>query len=557
MKKFLISLLCIIFVAVLAVGGVAGYRAYQKYAPTREAADPYDYFHSSGDEVAVVLDNVLLSETQGRVIDGAVYLPLNWVSDYLNERFYWAEDVHMVTYVLPDEILYMGAYTLSEDEHPIIVEDEDGVWLLASTVADYTDVRIYEFAGDEVKRIFIDTLWEPVSVGDLRRKGSVRLRGGVKSPVLTELPKDSTVEILETYDNWVQVRTDNGYIGYIQRLSLRDLREEELESTFEAPVYTSLSVSEPIVMVWHQVMGTGSNDTVRSLIAGTKGVNVVAPTWFMLTDNQGNYACHAQSSYVDWAHGQGMMVWAVLDNFNMGENVQSEVLFSSTAAREKLIGSLMEDILTYGIDGINIDIESIPPSAGVHYIEFIRELSVSCRRAGIYLSVDTYVPSAYTSFYDRAEQGKVADYVVIMGYDEHFAGDEPGSVASLPFEEQGILDTLEMVPAEKIISGIPFYTRVWKTDSNGNTTSDALGLADAVAWVAQTGVQLVWDDELGQYYGERTSNGTTSRIWMEDVNSLALKAQLVRDYGLAGIACWKLGFDTPEVWDVLQMGWEE
>ncbi len=551
MKKVLIGLLLAILVALAAVGGMAGYRVYQKYAPTKEAADPNEYFHSSGDEVAIVLDNVLLGETQGCVIDGAVYLPLSWVSDHLNERFYWAEDVHMISYVLPEEIVYINSYSLSDDGKPLIVEDGDTVWLLASVVADYTDVRISEYAEDEVKRIFIDTLWEPVTVADLRRKGSVRMRGGVKSPVLCELPKDSTVEILETLDNWDKVRTDTGYIGYIERLNLRETREDEPVSTFEAPVYTSLSVNGPIVMVWHQVMAAGSNDTVRSLMAGTKGVNVIAPTWFMLTDNEGNYACHAQQSYVDWAHERGIMVWAVLDNFNMGENVQSEVLFSSTAAREKLIGSLIADVLTYNIDGINIDIESIPPSAGVHYIEFIRELSVSCRRAGIYLSVDTYVPSAYTAFYDREEQGKVADYVVIMGYDEHYAGDEPGSVASLPFEEQGILDTLEIVPARKIISGIPFYTRVWKTDSDGKTTSDALDLADAAKWVSQTGVELVWDEELGQYYGERTSNGTTSRIWLEDERSLELKVQLARDYGLAGIACWKLGFDTPAVWDII------
>ncbi len=554
MKKVLIGLLCVVLIAVLAVGGFAGYRVYQKYAPTSEKADPYEYFHASGDEVAVVLDNVLLDETQGRLIDGAVYLPLDWVSGHLNERFYWADDVHLIIYVLPEEIVYLSSSTLSPDGFPVLVEDEaeDVVWLLASTVSEYTDVRIEEFPEDEVRRVFIDTLREPVSVGELRRKGNIRRLGGIKSPVLTQLPKDSTVEILDTLDNWVKVRTGDGYIGYVERLLVRDIHDEEPVSTFEAPVYTNLTFDEPIIMVWHQVMGTGANDTVRSYMANTKGVNVVAPTWFMLTDNEGGYACHAQSSYVDWAHQRGLMVWAVLDNFNMGDNVRSEVLFSSTAARERLIGNLMEDILRYNIDGINIDIESIPPSAGVHYIQFIRELSVSCREYGIYLSVDTYVPSAYTSFYDRAEQGKVADYVVIMGYDEHYAGDEAGSVASLPYEEQGIIDTLEMVPAEKIISGIPFYTRVWKVDSDGRTTSDALSLADAAAWVRQTGVELEWDDELGQYYGERTSNGTTSMIWLEDERSLELKAQLAKDYGLAGIACWKLGFDTPAVWDVLQ-----
>jgi spore germination protein YaaH len=290
---------------------------------------------------------------------------------------------------------------------------------------------------------------------------------------------------------------------------------------------------------------------MENLMANTKGVNVIAPTWFMLTDNEGNFDCLCDSSYVSKAHNMGLQVWAVLDNFNRGEDVKSEVLFASTKARRKLIAALMEEVLQNNIDGINIDIEGIKPSAGKHYIQFIRELSVSCRKNGIILSVDSYVPSAYTAFYNRAEQGRVADYVVIMGYDEHYAGGEAGSVASLGYERQGIEDTLADVPAQKIISAIPLYTRVWKVDSSG-TSSTAMGLSGAQKWVADNGVELYWQEDLGQYYGEKQMDGSTYYIWMEDERSLQLKMNLIHQYQLAGVACWKLGFDTADIWDTIQ-----
>ena len=253
------------------------------------------------------------------------------------------------------------------------------------------------------------------------------------------------------------------------------------------------------------------------------------------------------------AHSLGMQVWAVLDNFNRGSNVQSEILFASTEARKKLIADLISEVQRYGIDGINLDIEGIKPEAGPHYVQFIRELSVDCRKQGIVLSVDTYVPSAYTAFYNRAEQGRVADYVIIMGYDEHYAGGEAGSVASLGYERKGIEDTLEAVPAEKVISAIPFYTRIWKTADDGSVTSDAMGIAQAKKWVEENQVELYWQEELGQYYGEIRKDGQDYAVWMEEERSIGLKMDLIRDNGLAGVACWKLGFEPATLWDVVKL----
>ena len=288
------------------------------------------------------------------------------------------------------------------------------------------------------------------------------------------------------------------------------------------------------------------------LIANTKGVNVIAPTWFMLTDSQGNYHSYADKNYVDKAHSMGLQVWAVLDNFNMGENVDSELLFSQTSVRKALIANLMEDVEAYDLDGINLDIEGIKPSAGPHYVQFIRELSVSCRNAGVILSVDNYVPSAYTSFYNRAEQGRVVDYVIIMAYDEHYAGGDPGSVSSISYVENGIRDTLAVVPKEKVVCAIPFYTRVW-TEKDGKTTSKAYGISSAKKWVEDNGVKLYWQEALGQYYGEVQNSEGYQTIWMEEETSLGLKMSLIEKNELAGVACWKLGFEPASIWDVVKV----
>ena len=258
---------------------------------------------------------------------------------------------------------------------------------------------------------------------------------------------------------------------------------------------------------------------------------------------------------MDRAHEKGLQVWAVLDNFSRecSKNVQAEVLLSRTSVREKLIENMMTEADRYGFDGINLDFESLKTAAGVHYIEFIRELSVSCRKKGLVLSVDNYVPAVYNRFYNQKEQGNVADYVIIMGYDEHYAGGEAGSVSSIGYVENGIKDMLSLVPKEKVINAVPFYTRLW-TGSGDNASSRAMGISEATKWVSESGMDLTWDDSAGQYYGRLDSQNGEQQLWMEETRSLGLKMDLIKKYDLAGVAGWRLGLETSDVWDVI--GWE-
>ena len=552
MKRFLTTVLTVILTIVLAAGAAAGFILYRKYKPSKEQVDQSEWYQASGNESAVFLNSEREEGVKGRYIDGQVYLPVDWVDEAVNERFYWDEENSQLIYTLPDQIVYANEETMGSSGKPLLVQQDGTVWLLSSLVSAYTNVRIETFDTDGVHRIFVDTTWEPQQLAKVKKNTALRIRGGVKSALITEVPSGAEVTVLEQLENWSRVRTEDGQVGYLPNRRLKETEAKTLVSTFQEPEYTSISMDEPVVLVWHQVTNLSANQAMKTLISATKGVNVIAPTWFMLTDNSGNYESLADKNYVDQAHAMGMQVWAVLDNFNKGDNVQSEVLFASTAARKKLIASLMKDAQTYGFDGINLDVEGIKASAGPHYVQFIRELSVDCRKAGLVLSIDSYVPASYSAFYNWAEQGRVADYVVMMGYDEHFAGGEAGSVASIGYERQGIMDLLKQVPKEKLISAIPFYTRIWKEDASG-TSSQSVGISSAKEWVETNQVELYWQEDLGQYYGELEKDGVNYEIWMEEECSLELKMQLIRDNGLAGVACWRLGLEPADVWDVVKL----
>ena len=526
----------VLFLIVAAVGVIAAV----KYMPSRERAD-LDALYAAGgsDRVALYL-NYERQEESGVYVDGQTYLPAAWVDANLNERFYWDANEEILVYALPEEIVKSDETTVDEDGKKILYRDGDAVYLSLALIQKYTDVRLQAY---------------PVTVADAAWSAKIRLRGGLKSPIVTEIKRGGTVTVLEQYDNWARVMTPDGHIGYMHKWKMKNLHEETLKSDFTAPVYQNISLDQKIVMVWHQVTIAAANQAMDSLIAKTKGVNVIAPTWFTLSSNSGAYESLADKSYVDRAHEKGLQVWAVLDNFSRecSKNVQAEVLLSRTSVREKLIENMMTEADRYGFDGINLDFESLKTAAGVHYIEFIRELSVSCRKKGLVLSVDNYVPAVYNRFYNQKEQGNVADYVIIMGYDEHYAGGEAGSVSSIGYVENGIKDMLSLVPKEKVINAVPFYTRLW-TGSGDNASSRAMGISEATKWVSESGMDLTWDDSVGQYYGRLDSQNGEQQLWMEETRSLGLKMDLIKKYDLAGVAGWRLGLETSDVWDVI--GWE-
>ncbi len=541
----------VLMLLLMAAGGAGGYIYMRKYMPSDELSDKAKVFGIKGSQVALLLDNEL-QEEKGIYEDGQVYLPVGWVNEYLNQRFYWDEGEKLLVYALPESIVYADEDAQGE-KGPLFKVTDDGMYLSLGLVVNYTDIRTRSFATSQIKRVFIDTLWEPYDIAEVKKAGHVREKGGVKSPILTELEQGEQVDVLETMEKWSRVRTEDGYIGYIENRRLDGREQVTPESSFEAPVYTSISMDEKVRLGFHQVTRQEANNTLESYVSVTKDMNVIVPTWFNVISDDGTYNSLASKEYVDKAHEMGLQVWAMVENVSTQEsvkNLNTKTLMSSTSTRRKLIENLMKEADTYGFDGFNLDFESLKAEAGPHYVQFIRELSVSCRQKGLVLSVDNYVPSPYSAFYNRREQGIVADYVIVMGYDEHYAGGDAGSVASISYVKDGIENTLKEVPKEKVINAVPFYTRVW-TVNEGKTTSKAYGIADARQWVADNHVDLTWDQELGQFYGSTVNGNGEQYIWMEDEKSMALKIGLVKDFDLAGVACWKLGFESSDIWDIV------
>lgn len=541
----------VLMLLLMAAGGAGGYIYMRKYMPSDELSDKAKVFGIKGSQVALLLDNEL-QEEKGIYEDGQVYLPVGWVNEYLNQRFYWDEGEKLLVYALPESIVYADEDAQGE-KGPLFKVTDDGMYLSLGLVVNYTDIRTRSFATSQIKRVFIDTLWEPYDTAEVKKAGHVREKGGVKSPILTELEQGEQVDVLETMEKWSRVRTEDGYIGYIENRRLDGREQVTPESSFEAPVYTSITMDEKVRLGFHQVTRQEANNTLESYVSVTKDMNVIVPTWFNVISDDGTYNSLASKEYVDKAHEMGLQVWAMVENVSTQEsvkNLNTKTLMSSTSTRRKLIENLMKEADTYGFDGFNLDFESLKAEAGPHYVQFIRELSVSCRQKGLVLSVDNYVPSPYSAFYNRREQGIVADYVIIMGYDEHYAGGDAGSVASISYVKDGIENTLKEVPKEKVINAVPFYTRVW-TVNEGKTTSKAYGIADARQWVADNHVDLTWDQELGQFYGSTVNGNGEQYIWMEDEKSMALKIGLVKDFDLAGVACWKLGFESSDIWDIV------
>jgi len=547
MKRKLLPLIIIFGLIIFALAVIFGTGLIERYTPSKEMADKNELFHAKDDQIALVL-NKELQEAQGISVEGTTYLPISWVNEKLNSRFFWDSVERLLVYALPDHIVYANEFSMGGDGKPLLYIKGEEVYLSLGLVLGYTDIRISAYDQGTVKRLFIDSSWEPESVATVKSKTKVRTAGGIKSPVVTTAYRNSKVRIIQEEERWSKVVTEDGYIGYIRKWSLREPYMEAQESDFQAPVYEGTSLGEKVVLVWHQVTKQEANQGLEALIARTKGVNVVSPTWYAMSDNEGNYTSLASREYVDKAHSMSLQVWALIDNFS--KNVQSDQLLTSTTKRKKLIASLMNEVETYNLDGLNLDFEGIPEAAGAPYVQFIRELSIECRKKGIILSVDNTVPMEFNLFYNRKEQGIVADYVIIMGYDEHYSGGEPGSVASIEFAENGIVDTLKDVPKEKVINAVPFYTRLWKEGADGQSSS-ALGIAKARDWLDQNQVELYWQEAIGQYYGELVTDEERQFLWMEEERSLGLKMDLIKKYDLAGVGCWKLGLETESVWDVI------
>lgn len=545
----------------------------EKYKPSKERMELTEVFGVNGEETALYLNQDRM-ESFGICRNGAVYIRLEEAAEYLNRRFYYNSDGD-IRYMLPEEVVRImpGSTSVTANGnttdlgHEAFFAEGETVYLSLSLVEMFSDIKVETYM--EPNRAFITTEFGERKTAEVKSGASMRYRGGIKSPILLDIAAGERVEILEDLDDWQEVFWQ-GCIGYVRTKDLREAEEWIETAPNRTPEFSSLSREYDICLAWHQVFSAGDNENLASFLEGTVGINVLSPTWYSLSDNAGNFTSLASSAYVEEAHQRGIEVWGLLDDFS--SEIDLYTILSSCASREALVRNLIAAAGEVGLDGINIDFEHITENCGPHFVEFFRELSVECRKAGLVLSIDNFVPAGGRAWVDRAEQGSVVDYVIVMSYDEHWnGGPRAGSTASFDFSQSGILDTIAAgVPAEKVINGVPFFTRIWVEtpeaeaepgseiiqDANSiygryALSSTAAGMTAAANLLAEHGVTPRWLEEEQQYYGEYEEGGRTTRVWLEDVRSLEVKMAAIRDNEIAGAAFWKLGLEDTSVWEVI------
>lgn len=526
-----------------------------RYTPTKEKMSGYKYFDidKNTDKVLVMIDGESYPDT-GINIDGRLYLPQEFIADNINVGFYYDKESDATLY---SDTSYIYAFKKNQNDYSddtgkiytmdySVIRDVDGECFIAwDYVAERTDCE-YQYAS-EPDRLNVTLKSEAKQCVTAGKKAAVRYRGGIKSPVLEYVSKGDRLEYVDDIDEWIKVTTVSGYTGYVKKSEVSDTFEYVREQK-AVEEHNFLLKNEKITLAWFQVSGTAGNSSIDNNMSTISGVNVIAPTWYSVTDESGNMSSYASADFVSKMHQRGIDVWALVSDFDT--NVDFAQLYSSKAARTNMVNKLVGEAKSYGFDGINLDYENIKSAYAKDYLQFVREFSVACERNGIVLSTDNYKPEAYNRCYNLKEQSKFVDYVIVMAYDEHYAGTDAGSVASLPFVKEAVEDTVQLVGKEHVIAGIPFYTRIWTT-TDGNTTSRAVGMQAAIDQLNSDGQVALWNDDCGQYVASYTVGSSTRQIWFEEEKSIEAKMQVIQQENTAGVACWKLGLEKSTVWSVI------
>lgn len=561
MKKRILPVIIAILLILVIAGGALGKVLLDKYSYSKEEADWNEFYQvSESDRSAIILQDEMVEE-QALIRDDVCYFDLATVHKYMNEVFYADMTEKLLLYANPTEVIRTTfgetSYTTTEGTqdagYVISFVEGDTVYVAADYVKLFTNYS-YDCYDRHVQ---VYTEWGTRQVAQLKKDTAVRLRGGVKSPILTQAAKGDTLEILEQMETWSKVKTSDSVIGYVENKRLGDITEEtETPVTdYQEPEYTALTSDSKICLGWHSIGGVGGNDTLYSMVSGTKGMNVIAPTWFSLTDENGSIRNFGTANYVTTAHNIGLQVWGVVDNFNYANETGTAIstlnMLSSTTSRQNFVRNVTDAAVSLGLDGINVDFEQLSSDCGPHYVEFIRELSIQCRNMGLVLSIANYVPFNFNDYYRLDIQGQVADYVIIMGYDEHWHGSkDPGSVASISYVSGGLDRTLQEVPANKVVNALPFYTILWKTEGT-DVTDEYITMNNEADFMNRAGVTAEWDEETCQNYAEWTSGNATYQIWLEDAESIAVKLNMMATKNIGGVAVWRLGYGTQAAWELI------
>lgn len=552
-KKAAPVLVVLILIVLVGAAGIVSF-LINRYKPGTEYMAGNEYFNLTDENSVALIQNGELLEEQAVLIGGEPYAAYTYVESQLNSCFYWDEETKGILLTTSGGVQTLlpgdAAVAKTPGGQPAVQQESDGtVYISLDVVKEYTDLD-YAYYSDP-NRVVIRNEWDGVEQATVQSDtAQVRQKGGIKSLILADVQKGDTLLYLENLDNWCKVMTADGYTGYIQT---EDISEPEaIEArTAKKDSYERITRDHKINLVWHQSTSTESNDAMAEMTAEMTGVNVISPTWFSVTDETGTISSLASADYVKLAHEAGREVWGLIDNFNEAFDETTDLAYASV--RSRIIEQLLAEAASCGMDGINVDFENLKEAGIPHYLQFLRELTSAAHAQNLVVSVDTPVPQAYTMYYQRGEQARFVDYMIVMAYDEHFAGsEEAGSVSSLPFVQQAVEEMTRVMPADQVICGIPFYTRVWKEKFGQSAiTSEVLGMDGAKNYAKENQMTETWDASLGQNVATVETSDARYTIWMEDEQSMEEKLKVIQSADLAGVAEWKLGFECADVWSLI------
>lgn len=547
-----------------------GSKLIEKYAPSNEHMNLTEYYGITDEsQVAITLNNTVLEE-YAVLIDNHLYLDYHFVHDVLNSRFYWDANENILLYTTAndlisanaDETRYFIGKSTADYGHPIVKASAESAWVDIDFVKEYSDFTYTYY--EEPSRIVITNEWTDITISTLKGKTEVRYKGGIKSPILSKVKKGDVLTILEVDEKWTKVCTEDGIIGYVRSNKVKRTETKTLTSDYIPETFHKITMDKPINLLWDPIYSSAANGNISTTLSESKGVNVICPTWFKLKDNNGNISSLASSDYVNYCHNQGVKVWGLVKNLDLdSESIDVNYVLTHTSTRQRLVNQIIAQALQYNLDGINIDFEQLNKSEiGDAYIQFLRELSIKCENNDLVLSTSVYRPEVYNSVYCYGEQSYFVDYIALMAYDQHYGQQSgEGSVAALDWVEESLQKTIdEGVPAEQILLGVPFYTRLWKltpttNDENSEVpyliSRENLGLTTAKQWMNNNISEPVWLEDCKQWYGEIEKNGIIYKMWLEDETSLAERLKLMQEYKLGGAAFWSSALDNIQAWDVI------
>ncbi len=539
---------------------------FDDWGYSSKMADLNGYFKTISDDTASVVENGEVTDDKITVRDGKLYIPYEAVIEKYNENFYWEQTDDRLLYTTGDGVyaakLQDNYYTLdgngTQTGYQICYKNGETLMVCLDYVRIFTNFDYKLFGGGgEPYRACVKTEWGTDVVADVIEDDiAVRTVADKEGDILKKLRKGNTVVIVASEnEKWIKVTTDDLITGYVETKHLGEKYDRpETPVTDVAPitVTTVADYAQPVILAWHNVTNENSAQYLKENEKFLPYINTISPTWFALADNEGTVESIASSSYVETCHAKGLKVWGLVSNLTYPEVSLGEIL-PYPEKRDYVTEQLLNYAAQYNLDGINIDFESVPSDVGPSYIQFIREFSLKAHAKNLVVSVDNYVPKEYSMHYNRKEQGIFADYVIIMGYDEHTAAsEEAGSVASLDFVMEGIEKTLEEVPKEKIVNALPFYVRYWIVDDNENILDmQTLTMTKGLETVTAAGAVPEWNEASGQNYAEWKTPEGTNKIWLEDIKSIQAKLDVMKAHDIGGAAVWQLAFGTEEAFQII------